>query len=61
MAAPLLLGVPLWAWITGGGVAVVAGGVNSATQDVGQGVGDGLRVALPLAVAATAIYLVMKD
>lgn len=67
MVAPLL-GIPLWAWVTGGTVAGAAGigsyqtsrGAGEGLEAAGEGLGDGLRYGVPLALCATAIYLVMR-
>lgn len=61
MAAPLLLGIPLWAWITGGGVGLAAGGAGIGAarmgQEAGEGIGEGFEKAIPLAVGCLAVYV----
>lgn len=58
MPIPILLGAAaLGTLIVAGGAA---GGTYRGSVEAGEGLGDGLRYGVPLAVCATAVYLFLQ-
>lgn len=52
-------------WIIGGVASIWsiggATGTYRGAQEVGEGLGDGLRYGVPLALGATALYLILQN
>ena len=62
---PLLLGIPIWAWIAGGTVVTVGGVVvyesaKTAGQAAGEGISDA-AIIIGLAVAASIVVYTLKQ
>jgi len=62
---PLLLGVPIWAWLVGGTVVTVGGiSVYEASKTAGQAAGEGISdaaIIIGLAVAASIVVYTLKQ